>query len=184
MSDDTLPEPERLPLTPDELKKRNLEPFAPFYRAPPADSYADPTTPYDLRPGPSPLQSPSPFLRKPLGPPGPGGRPPGDRLKIEAPVLNGAADRADEIHTAFAKPAAALEAPAKMVSAAMAGWESADAIRAAHRQWEQQAGTVAGWLAHIAESLRAGARDYTKTDAAIEDAFRGVRTRRSLVDDL
>ncbi|GLV98381.1 hypothetical protein [Streptomyces lavendulae] len=55
---------------------------------------------------------------------------------------------------------------------------------AAHRQWEQQAGTVAGWLAHIAESLRAGARDYTKTDAAIEDAFRGVRTRRTLVDDL
>lgn len=73
MSDDTLPEPERLPLTPDELKKRNLEPFAPFYQAPPADSYADPTTPYDLRPGPSPFSlrrrssaSPS-ALRGPAG---------------------------------------------------------------------------------------------------------------------
>ncbi|MDJ0382496.1 type VII secretion target [Streptomyces sp. G-G2] len=186
MSDDLLPEPERLPLTPDELSKRNLGPFAPFYQAPAADSYADPTTPRDLQPGPSFSQPQSPFLRPPVSPtgPGPGGQRLGQRLKIAPSILNTAADRADEIHTAFTKPAAALEAPARTASTTMAGWESAYAIQAAHRQWEQQAGTVAGWLAHIAESLRAGARDYDKTDAAIEDAFRGVRVRRSLIEDL
>ncbi|MER5728997.1 WXG100 family type VII secretion target [Streptomyces sp. NPDC002138] len=187
MSDDLLPEPERLPLTPDELKKRNLGAFAPFYQAPSADSYADPTTPRDLQSEPSPLQPQSPFLRPPSGPTGPlgpNGQRPGERLKIEPSILNTAADRADEIHTAFTKPAAALETPAATASSTMAGWESAYAIQAAHRQWEQQAGTVAGWLAHISESLRAGARDYTKTDAAIEEAFRGVHRRRSLIEDL
>ncbi|MEV3992066.1 hypothetical protein AB0J57_24450 [Streptomyces sp. NPDC049837] len=36
---------------------------------------------------------------------------------------------------------------------------------------------MAAWLGHIAESLRAGAGDYTKTDAAIEEEFRGVKVR-------
>ncbi|MET9700797.1 hypothetical protein ABZY31_28330 [Streptomyces sp. NPDC006529] len=184
MSDDVLPEPTRLPLTPDELKKRNLGSFAPFYQAPSADSYADPTTPPDLQPGSPLLQPQAPFLRPPSGPTGPNGQRSGERLKIAPSILNTAADRADEIHTAFTKPAAALEAPAATASNTMAGWESAYAIQAAHRQWEQQAGTVAGWLAHISESLRAGARDYIKTDAAIEEAFRGVRRRRSLIEDL
>ncbi|MBT2406181.1 MULTISPECIES: hypothetical protein [unclassified Streptomyces] len=186
MSDDTLPEPDQLPLTPDELKKRDLEYLSPLYKAPPADAYADPTTPRLLQPEPLPLQQ-SPLFKPPAptGPRGPHGELPGQRLNIEPVILNKAAGSADEIHTAFTKPAAALEEPAKTASTAMAGWESASALRVAHKQWETQAGTVAGWLAHIAESLRAGARDHTKTDAAIEEAFRGVKPhRRSLLEGL
>ncbi|MFJ7170181.1 hypothetical protein ACIQUV_32335 [Streptomyces globosus] len=185
VAEDTLPTPDQLPLTPDELKKRDLENFAAFYKAPPADSYADPTTPRLLQPTPSPLQPQSPFLKPPTapaGPRGPHGELPGRRLNIEPAILNTAAGSADEIHTAFTKPAAALETPAKAAATAMAGWESEYALRAAHKQWEIQAGTVAGWLAHIAESLRAGARDHTKTDTAIEEAFRGVKPRRSLLE--
>lgn len=187
MAEDTLPEPKQLPLTPDELKKRDLEYLAPSYQAPPADSYADPTAPHLFQPAPPALRQPSPFLKPPqapAGPRGPHGELPGQRLNIEPAILNKAAGSADEIHTAFTQPAAALETPAKAASAAMAGWESEYALRTAHRQWETQAGTVAGWLAHIAESLRAGARDHTKTDAAIEEAFRGVTPRRSMLEGL
>ncbi|NXY96903.1 hypothetical protein HYE82_21460 [Streptomyces sp. BR123] len=161
--------------------------MGPFYTAPPADSYADPTVPRLSQQAPSPLQPQSPFLKPPLGasgPRGPHGELPGQRLKIEPAILNKAAGSADEIHTAFTKPAAALETPAKAAATAMAGWETEYALRAAHKQWETPAGTVAGWLAHIAESLRAGARDHTKTDAAIEEAFRGITPRRSLLEGL
>ncbi|MEU9377905.1 hypothetical protein AB0D94_29670 [Streptomyces sp. NPDC048255] len=188
MADDKLPEPAQLPLTPDELKRHNSEWMGGVTKAPPADSYRDPLTPLLPQPGPPLLQQPSsPFLQKPPSPgspfaPAPGG-PTQDRLKIEPSVLNTAAGKADEIHTAFTKPAAALEEPAQAAVAAMVGWESAKSIRTAHTQWEKQAGTVAGWLAHIAESLRAGARDYNKTNAEIEQSFNGVK-RRSLLEGL
>ncbi|MCJ1679028.1 hypothetical protein MTF65_17115 [Streptomyces sp. APSN-46.1] len=189
MADDKLPEPAKLPLTPDELKRHNAEWRGGLVQAPPANSYVDPLTPVPLRPT-SPLYQQPPLLGPQQPPlfgtppfaPAPGG-PPQDRLKIEPAVLNTAAGRADEIHTAFTKPAAALEEPARAAVTAMAGWDSGDAIKAAHKQWEKQAGTVAGWLAHIAESLRAGARDYSKTNVEIEQSFKGV-TRRSGLEGL
>ncbi|MER7467086.1 hypothetical protein [Streptomyces sp. NPDC097981] len=203
MSDDKLPEPSQLPLSPDELKRHNSAWAAGVIKAPPADSYTDPLTPVPLRPAP-PLTSP-PYLAPPLqgpslqGPPlaaapdfrlrpyppvTPPPGPPQDRLQIEPGVLTRAAERADEIHTAFTKPAASLEDPSKAAATAMDGWESAKAISTAGTQWEKQAGTVAGWLAHIAESLRAGARDYRKTDTAIDESFMCIAPRRSNLEGL
>ncbi|MEV3992065.1 hypothetical protein AB0J57_24445 [Streptomyces sp. NPDC049837] len=75
MSDETLPKPDKLLLTPDELKKRNLEFASPYYEAPPADSYADPTAPKLLEPE-SPLKPRSPFPSPPA-PAGPQGQKPG-----------------------------------------------------------------------------------------------------------
>ncbi|MBT2454170.1 WXG100 family type VII secretion target [Streptomyces sp. ISL-86] len=189
MADDKLPEPAQLPLTPDELKRHNAEWRGGLVQAPPADSYVDPLTPVPLRPT-SPLYQQPPLLGPQQPPlfgsppfaPAPGS-PPQDLLKIEPAVLNTAAGKADEIHTAFTKPAAALEEPAQAAVTAMVGWESARSIRTAQLQWEKQAGTVAGWLAHIAESLRAAARDYGKTNTGIEQSFKGV-TRRSGLDGL
>ncbi|MFJ9645962.1 hypothetical protein [Streptomyces sp. NPDC101206] len=183
MGEEILPEPGQLPLTPEELKRHHQEYAAPFYKAPTADAYADPLDTRTFEPKVPSLKPPSPFLT-PTGPTGPHGEPAGQRLNIEPAILNKAAERADDIHTAFAKPAAALKEPANAAGNAMAGWECAYAIGAAHKQWEVQAGVVAGWLAHIAESLRAGARDHTKTDTAIEEAFRGVKRPRSLLEGL
>ncbi|MFD7334682.1 hypothetical protein ACFV98_01590 [Streptomyces violascens] len=174
MSDGKLPEPSQLPLTPEELEKHHAPWAAGLATAPPADSYADPLTVRPLQP--NPVQQPSPFL-KPAPKAGP--HQDGERLRIEPSILNRAAGSADEIHTAFTKPATALEAPAHAAASAMGGWETAFALRAAHKQWETQAGTVAGWLAQIAASLRVGANDYTKTDAAIEEAFQGIKRPRS-----
>lgn len=182
MADDTLPEPERLPLTPDELKRHGSEWGGSVFTAPPADSYADPLVPAPLpTTGPPLLRQQPPLAFEPFAP-APGG-PSQDTLKIAPKVLTTAAGKADEIHTAFTKPAAALEEPARTASSAMAGWETADALKAAHKQWEKQAGTVAGWLAHIAESLRIAARDYNTTNSDIDHSFRGV-SRRSQLDGL
>ncbi|MFE7431212.1 hypothetical protein [Streptomyces sp. NPDC057545] len=182
MADTSLPKPDALPLTPDELKKRDLEWAESLYQAPPADSYADPTAPVPLQPT-SPLR-PQPPLLMPPGSPGTGGQGQGEQLRITPSVLNKAADRADEILTAFSQPAASLEAPVRAAVSALSDWQSARALREAHKRWEQQAGTVAAWLGHIAESLRAGARDYTKTDVAVDEAVRNVRSRRSLLEGL
>ncbi|MFB9387890.1 hypothetical protein ACFPM3_12085 [Streptomyces coeruleoprunus] len=182
MSDEELPIPDKLPLTPDELKKRNLEFASPYYTAPPADSYADPTAPNLLQPE-SPFAPRSPFLQPPA-PRGPHGEAPGQRLRIEPGILNTAAGRADEIFTAFTKPAASLEGPARTAISALSEWQSAGGLREAHKRWEQQAGTVAGWIGRISESLRAGARDYTKTDAAVEESFQGRTRPRSALEGL
>ncbi|MEV7729345.1 type VII secretion target [Streptomyces sp. NPDC087917] len=179
MSDDKLPEPSQLPLTSDELKKHNSPWAGGLTKAPPADSYHDPLVPVPLQQ--TPFQEPYPFL-KPAPKAGP--HQDGDVLRIEPSILTKAAGSADEIHTAFTQPAAALEGPAQAAASAMGGWETAFALRAAHKQWETQAGTVAGWLAQIAESLRVGARDYTKTDHEIEEAFRGIKPRKSLLEGL
>ncbi|MEU9107879.1 hypothetical protein AB0D54_26825 [Streptomyces xanthophaeus] len=183
MADDKLPEPSQLPLTPDELKRHNSEWMGGVTKAPSPDSYRDPLEPVPLTPASPYFQQPPSLGHQPFAPtPAPGGLPQ-DRLKIEPGVLNTAAGRADEIHTAFTKPAAALEEHAQAAVAAMAGWESAKSIRTAQVQWEKQAGAVAGWLAHIAESLRVGARDYHKTNAEIEQSFHGLK-RRSLLEGL
>ncbi|WP_371649032.1 MULTISPECIES: WXG100 family type VII secretion target [unclassified Streptomyces] len=176
MSDDKLPEPSQLPLSPDELKRHHSEWAAGITKAPPADSYVDPLTPVPLRPNP-PITG-SPFLKPPLQ------GPPQDVLRIAPGVLTAAAGRADEIHTAFTKPAAALEDPAQKASAAMDGWESAKAIRTAGVQWEKQAGTVAGWLARISESLRVGSREYHTTDTAVDESLQCVVPRRSKLEGL
>ncbi|MFG2751903.1 type VII secretion target [Streptomyces xanthophaeus] len=181
MADDKLPEPSQLPLTPDELKRHNSEWAGNITKAPAPDSYRDPLTPLPLKPASPLLQQPPSLGNQPFAP-APDG-PTQDRLKIEPGVLNTAAGKADEIHTAFTKPAAALEEHALAVAAAMTGWDSGDAVKAAHKQWEKQAGAVAGWLAHIAESLRIGARDYHKTNAEIEQSFQGLK-RRSMLDGL
>ncbi|GAA0601863.1 hypothetical protein [Streptomyces crystallinus] len=206
MSDDTLPEPSQLPLSPDELKRHHSAWAAGVTKAPPADSYVDPLTPVFPQGPPltgspllkPPLQSPplqGPSLQGPplaatpdfrLGPypPAAPSGPPQDALRIAPGVLTAAAGRADEIHTAFTKPAAALEDPAQKASAAMDGWESAKAIRTAAKQWEKQAGTVAGWLGRISESLRVGARDYRTTDAAVDESLKGIVPRRSKLEGL
>ncbi|MEU9235175.1 hypothetical protein [Streptomyces subrutilus] len=171
--------PPDLPLTPDELEGHGSEWGGAVFTAPPADSYADPLAPVGLPTGPPLLPQP-PLGFQPFAPAASG--PTQDALKIAPAVLTTAAEKADEIHTAFAKGAAALEEPARTASTAMAGWES-DALKAAHKQWEKQAGTVAGWLAHISESLRIAARDYKKTNADIDHSFRGV-SRRSQLDGL
>ncbi|MFI6942366.1 hypothetical protein ACIBI4_24100 [Streptomyces sp. NPDC050418] len=172
-----LPEPSELPVSPDELEAHRVLPgFEDFYKAPPADSYTDPLDMPQWQP--NGLQPHYPPLL-----PGAPGTAPQDRLKIKPSVLRGAANGADKIYDAFRAPAASLEDPAKKATSALAGWASAKGIHAAHKQWEQQAGTVTGWLAHIAESLRAGANDYGKTDAAVYDSLKAIRPRSGL-DDL
>lgn len=84
---------------------------------------------------------------------------------------------------AFTRPAAALEEPAQAAVAAMVGRETARSIRTARLNWEKQAGTVAGRLGHIAESLRSANHGYGRTNADVREAFAGV-TRRSKLDGL
>ncbi|MFC9263829.1 hypothetical protein [Streptomyces hydrogenans] len=97
-------------------------------------------------------------------------------------MLKTAADRIDDIYDHFYKPAASLEEPALKAVGALEGLESARAVRLAHRQWERQAGTVTGWLAHIAESLRASDGTYTRTDVAVGQTAGQVRVRSALED--
>ncbi|MEU7088558.1 hypothetical protein [Streptomyces achromogenes] len=169
--DDKLPEPgqSKLPLSPDEIKRHGVLPgFEGYYTAPPAGSTADPLDRPQLRPDP-------PGIIKP--PVAPGGPP---DLKIAPGVLKKAAGQVDDIHDAFYKPAASLEEPALAAVRALEGFESARAVRLAHRQWERQAGTVTGWLTHIAESLRSSDGTYTKTDVAVGQTSNQVRIRSAL----
>ncbi|MEU2438254.1 hypothetical protein ABZ595_18970 [Streptomyces rubradiris] len=169
--DDKLPEPgqSKLPLSPDEIKRHGILPgFEGHYTALPAGSTADPLERPRLRPDP-------PGIIKP--PAAPGGPP---DLKIAPGVLKKAAGRVDDIHDAFYKPAASLEEPALAAVRALEGFESARAVRLAHRQWERQAGTVTGWLTHIAESLRSSDGTYTKTDVAVGQTSNQVRIRSAL----
>ncbi|GHE29900.1 hypothetical protein [Streptomyces hydrogenans] len=97
-------------------------------------------------------------------------------------MLKTAASRIDDIYDHFYKPAASLEEPALKAVGALEGLESARAGRLAHRQWERQACTVTGWLAHIAESLRASDGTYTRTDVAVGQTAGQVRVRSALED--
>ncbi|MDN3260128.1 hypothetical protein QWJ26_09970 [Streptomyces sp. CSDS2] len=95
-------------------------------------------------------------------------------------MLKKAAGQVDDIHDAFYKPAASLEESALAAVRALEGFESARAVRLAHRQWERQAGTVTGWLTHIAESLRSSDGTYTKTDVTVGQTSNQVRIRSAL----
>ncbi|MEU6103069.1 hypothetical protein [Streptomyces flaveolus] len=171
--DDRLPEPDgaKLPLSPDEIERHKVLPgWEGHYTAPSASSTVDPLD----RP---PLQPSTPGL---LPPPPAGGRP--VDLKIAPGVLKKVAGQIDDIYDHFYKPAASLEEPALKAVGALEGLESARAVRLAHRQWERQAGTVTGWLAHIAESLRLSDGTYTKTDVAVGQTAGQVRLRSALED--
>ncbi|MFJ4522935.1 hypothetical protein ACIP4Y_18600 [Streptomyces sp. NPDC088810] len=170
--DDKLPEPgqSKLPLSPDEIERHGILPgFEGHYTAPPAASTADPLDRPQLRPDP-------PGLLRPPAPPG------GSKadLKIAPGILKKAAGQVDDIYDAFYKPAASLEEPALAAVRALEGFESARAVRLAHRQWERQAGTVTAWLAHISESLRSSDGTYTKTDVAVGQTAGQVRVRSAL----
>ncbi|WP_143667185.1 hypothetical protein [Streptomyces sp. ms184] len=196
VGDDRLSEPSKLPLSPDELARHNVLPgWEGRYAAPPADSYVDPLDrpPLQATPPFFPGQDQAPPLLRPpgqqtpygpafRGSPGAPAAPPGADLKIAPAVLTKAASRADEIYDAFYKPAASLEEAALKALGALQGWESHDAVRLAHRQWERQAGTVTAWLARISESLRAADSTYTKTDMAADEDMRQVRVRSKLED--
>ncbi|KOV62710.1 hypothetical protein [Streptomyces sp. MMG1121] len=189
-ADDKLPEPgqSKLPLTPDELQKHHVIPgFEGLHTAPPASSTKDPLNMPTLQPD-------TPGLLRPPGQSGPPAdipgllTPPGqsgqsrERLEIAPAVLNKAAGSVDDIHDDFYKPAASLEEPALKAVAALTEFESARAIRLAHRQWERQSGTVTAWLTHIAESLRSADSTYKKTDCAVGDTARQVQIRSALMD--
>lgn len=170
--DDRLPEPDgaKLPLSPDEIERHKVLPgWEGHSTAPPAGSTADPLVRPQLHVVPPGLL-----------PPPSGGRP--VDLKIAPGVLKTAAGRIDDIYDHFYKPAASLEEPALKAVGALEGLESARAVRLAHRQWERQAGTVTGWLAHLAESLRASDGTYTRTDVAVGQTAGQVRVRSALED--
>ncbi|MGX1131256.1 hypothetical protein RKD49_003446 [Streptomyces glaucescens] len=172
--DDKLPEPDgaKLPLTPDEIERHKVMPgWEGHYTAPPADSTADPLDRPQLSPNPPGL----------LQPPGRSGGRSVD-LNIAPGVLKKAAGQLDDIRERFYKPAASLEEPASKAVGALEGLESARAIRLAHRQWERQAGTVTGWLAHISESLRSSDGTYTKADVAVGQTAGQVPLRSVLED--
>ncbi|GAB7103952.1 hypothetical protein JCM4814A_22660 [Streptomyces phaeofaciens JCM 4814] len=178
VGDDKLPEPSKLPLSPDEMERHKVLPgFEGSYQAPPADSYVDPLDRQLL--GPRGLDDPPPGL---LVPPGQQGVPAGPKLRIAESVLKAAAGQVDGIYDDFYKPAATLEEPSLKAIGALAGFESARAVRLAHRQWERQAGTVTGWLAHIAESLRSADHTYTTTDQGVDESVKQVQVRSALED--
>ena len=180
VGDDKLPEPSKLPLSPDEMERHKVLPgFEGSYQAPPADSYADPLDRQLL--GPRGLNDPPPGL---LVPPGQQGVPAGPKLRIAESVLKKAAGSVDGIYDDFYKPAASLEEPAKKAVGGLANFETALALQLVHRQWERQAGTVAGWLAHIAESLRSTDHTYTTTDSGVDGSVRQVQVpARSPLED-
>ncbi|MFB7507265.1 hypothetical protein [Streptomyces broussonetiae] len=189
-ADDRLPEPgqAQLPLTPDEFNKHHVIPgFEGMYSAPPASSTKDPLNITPVQPGAPGLLPPPGKSGRPgdipglLEPPGHPGRPQ-DPLKIAPTVLKTAAGHVDDVHDDFYKPAASLEEPALKAVAALTEFESARAIRLAHRQWELQSGTVTAWLTHIAESLRSADDTYKKTDCAVGDTARQVQIRSALMD--
>ncbi|MFF1353717.1 type VII secretion target [Streptomyces sp. NPDC058297] len=180
--DDKLPEPPQtqLPISPDEAAKHHSPATAGLATAPPADSYRDPLEIQPLPTGDPLLPRPSPLL-PPKGTPDPNGK---DRLRIAPSILRKAAHHTDEVHEAFYKAAASLEGPALTAANGLSGWDSKLGITLAHKNWEKQAGTVTGWLAHIAASLRGSADSYHKTDGAVRDDLNQVRRPKSSLDGL
>ncbi|MGH4032716.1 type VII secretion target [Actinomycetota bacterium Odt1-20B] len=179
--DDKLPEPSQtqLPISPDEVAKPHQagDLAGDLAKAPPADSYQDPL---DIKPLPkaNPLL-PRQSLLPPKGTPDPNGK---DRLRVAPSVLRKCAHHTDEVHDAFYKAAASLEGPALTAAKGLSGWDSESGITLAHKYWEKQAGTVTGWLGHIAASLRASADDYHKTDVAVRDDLNRTPRLRSSLD--
>lgn len=92
-------------------------------------------------------------------------------IRIADKVLEGAAEKADEVHDAFCTPAASLEGLTKQAVTALEGFQTSNALTRSHEKWEEQAGLVAGWITNIAQSLRLAARAYDGTDHGVKDGF-------------
>ncbi|AQW54911.1 hypothetical protein [Streptomyces violaceusniger] len=156
MSKEDLPEPkdDELPLPPDRPLTEGI--FAPPpLLAPPGSANI-----YDRN---------APTPQRPLGPGVQGPVP--QNLVIAPSVLRGAAGKADDVYDTLHKQAASLEEPTATAAKAVDGLQVQSALKRSHKHWEEQAGTVTAWLAHISESLRLAANTHVKQDGGTGDSF-------------
>ncbi|MDX3233454.1 hypothetical protein [Streptomyces sp. ME19-01-6] len=156
MSDKDLPEPKntQLPLLPGTSTDRGFFAPPPLMARPGMPNIYDPNAPKPgrgLAPG---VHGPAP-----------------QNLAITPSVLRGAAGKADEVYDTLYKQAASLEEPTAKAARAVKGRQVERALRQSHKHWEEQAGTVTAWLAHISESLRAAANVHVKQDLGTGESF-------------
>ncbi|MEU5611865.1 hypothetical protein ACI2L4_34875 [Streptomyces sparsogenes] len=155
MSDNDLPEPEddQLPLPPGSDTGGVFAP-PPLSALPGKANIYDPHAPAPRRPLAPGVQGPVP-----------------QNLAIAPGVLRGAAGKADEVYNTLHQQAASLEEPTSTALKGVHGLQVESALRRSHKHWEDQAGTVTAWLAHISESLRAAAGMHVKQDVDTGDSF-------------
>ncbi|MFI0773963.1 hypothetical protein [Streptomyces sp. NPDC021212] len=168
MSNEDLPEPKdsELPLPPGKSPVRDG-----FFAPPPLAS----------QPGRSNIYDPTaPAPKRPLAPGVQGPVP--QNLAIAPSVLRGAAGKADEVYDTLHKQAASLEEPTATAAKAVDGLQAQSALKRSHKHWEEQAGTVTAWLAHISESLRLAANTHVKQDKDTGDSFGGGKQSPYLKD--
>jgi hypothetical protein len=148
MADNDLPQPkeDQLPIPPGHTNEGVIAP-------PPLGALIGRPNIYDPN---------APAPQRPLGPGVQGPVP--QNLAIEPSVLRGAAGKADDVYDVLHKQAASLEAPTNTAAKAVEGLQTESALKRSHKHWEEQAGTVTAWLAHISESLRAAADTHVKND--------------------
>jgi hypothetical protein len=165
MSDNDLPEPkdDQLPLPPSAEGGGVIAP-PPLSAQPGKPNIYDPNAPAPKRPLAPGVQGPVP-----------------QNLAIAPSVLRGAAGKADEVYDTLHKQAASLEEPTSTAVKGVHGLQVESALRRSHKHWEEQAGTVTAWLAHISESLRAAAGMHVKQDLDTGDSF-GQKDRPGLYD--
>ncbi|MDX3227845.1 hypothetical protein [Streptomyces sp. ME19-01-6] len=165
MSDNDLPEPkdDQLPLPPGSSEGGLLAP-PPLSAQPGKPNIYDPNAPAPRRPLAPGVQGPVP-----------------QNLAIAPGVLRGAAGKADEVYDTLHKQAASLEEPVSTAVKGVQGLQAESALRRSHKHWEEQAGTVTAWLAHISESLRAAADMHVKQDLGTGDSF-GQKEHPGLYD--
>lgn len=157
MSDNDLPEPrdDQLPLPPgSEPGGVGLFAPPPLGAAPCQPNIYDPRAPAPRRPLAPGVQGPVP-----------------QNLAIAPTVLRGAAGKADEVYATLHRQAASLEEPTSIAARGVDGLQVESALRRSHKHWEEQAGTVTAWLAHISESLRAAADMHVQQDLGTGDSF-------------
>ncbi|MEU0803790.1 hypothetical protein [Streptomyces sp. NPDC005970] len=167
MSDNDLPEPgdDQLPLPPGSAEGGGLIAPPPLAAQPGKPNIYDPGAPAPRRPLAPGVQGPVP-----------------QNLAIAPGVLRGAAGKADEVYDTLHKQAASLEEPTSTALKGVGGLQAESALRRSHKHWEEQAGTVTAWLAHISESLRAAAGIHVKQDLDTGDSF-GLKEPRFPADD-
>ncbi|MFI1329051.1 hypothetical protein ACH4U7_02715 [Streptomyces sp. NPDC020845] len=164
MSDNDLPEPkdDQLPLPPGS--EGGLIAPPPLSAQPGKPNIYDPNAPAPRRPLAPGVQGPVP-----------------QNLAIAPGVLRGAAGKADEVYDTLHKQAASLEEPTSTAVKGVHGLQVESALRRSHKHWEEQAGTVTAWLAHISESLRAAAAIHVKQDLDTGYSF-GQKNQPPLYD--
>ncbi|MGY0064728.1 hypothetical protein ACWY4P_51275 [Streptomyces sp. LZ34] len=166
MSDNDLPEPkdDQLPLPPGPSEGGGILAPPPLSAQPGKPNIYDPNAPAPRRPLAPGVQGPVP-----------------QNLAIAPSVLRRAAGKADEVYDTLHKQAASLEEPTSTAVKGVHGLQVESALRRSHKHWEEQAGTVTAWLAHISESLRAAADIHVKQDLGTGDSF-GRKERPGLYD--